>query len=107
MYNTFVVQEDVVDDAMVTGRMTADKKAAGNVVLENAGLNASQAVNALYDRLIETRSVDFLFDRNVSLVEWKSAAKLIDSVYVPIDSRFDDMTRKEIKQERLRARGLM
>ena len=42
-----------METAMVTGRMTPQKKEAGNAILKRAGLNASQAINRLYDRLIE------------------------------------------------------
>ncbi len=98
-----------MEDAMVTGRMSAEKKAAGNAVLEKAGFNASQAINALYDRLVETKSVDFLFDRHVSPQQWKAAAKVVDSIAspVPIHTRFDDMTRGQIKLERAKSRGLV
>lgn len=96
-----------MDGVMVTGRMSAEKKAAGNAVLEKSGMNASQLVNAVYDRMIEEQSVDFLQQREVAPWEWESAARLIDSIYIPIDSRFDNMTRKQIKAERLRAKGLM
>lgn len=46
-------------DSMVTGRMTQAKKAAGNRVLASLGLNASQAINQLYDHLIDQRSLPF------------------------------------------------
>ena len=36
-------------DAMVTARMSSEKKEAGNRILEQMGTNASQAVNRLYD----------------------------------------------------------
>lgn len=45
---------------MVTGRMTPQKKEAGNVILKRAGLNASQAINRLYDRLVEERDATFI-----------------------------------------------
>ena len=46
-------------DAMVTGRMSAAKKEAGNRVLKSLGLSASQAINQLYDRLIEEQKLPF------------------------------------------------
>lgn len=46
-------------DAMVTGRMSAAKKEAGNRVLKSLGLSASQAINQLYDRLIEDQQLPF------------------------------------------------
>lgn len=96
-----------MDDVMVTSRMSAEKKEAGAKVLAKAGLNASQAINLLYDKLEEEQSAEFLTHRKPEPREWESAAKLIDALHIPIDSRFADMTKTEIKLERLRARGLM
>lgn len=96
-----------MDDAMVTGRMSAEKKAAGARVLEAAGLNASQAVNLLYDKLAEEQNADFLIQRKPEPHEWESAAKFLDSLHMPISTRFDTMSRGEIKLERMKARGAM
>ena len=43
-------------DAMVTARMPQSKKDAGNEVLRTLGYTASQAINELYDHVIETQS---------------------------------------------------
>lgn len=43
-------------DAMVTARMPQSKKDAGNEVLRALGYTASQAINELYDRVLETQS---------------------------------------------------
>ena len=94
-----------MDTAMVTGRMSAEKKAAGGKVLEKAGLNASQAINLLYDKLEEEQNADFLVHRKPARHEWESAAKFIDSIVMPFDSRFDNMTRGEIKLERAKSKG--
>ena len=96
-----------MDDAMVTGRMSAEKKAAGGRVLDRAGLNASQAVNLLYDRLEEEQSADFLVHRRPEPREWESAARFLKALASPepVHTRFDSMTRGEIKLERARARG--
>jgi len=96
-----------MNDAMVTGRMPAAKKAAGGKVLARAGLNASQAINMLYDKLAEEQSADFLAHRKPEPHEWESAAKLIDSLHMPIDPRFDNATRAQIKLERAKAKGLI
>ena len=42
-------------DAMVTARMSQEKKDEGNRVLAQLGVNASQAVNRLYDYVLERR----------------------------------------------------
>lgn len=94
-----------MDDAMVTGRMSAEKKAAGAKVLAKAGLNASQAINLLYDRLEEEQNADFLMHRKPKKHEWESALKFLDSLHMPIDPRFENMTRGEIKLERAKAKG--
>ena len=98
-----------MDEAMVTGRMSAEKKAAGAEVLARSGMNASQAVNMLYDRLVEEQDASFLERHEVEPREWESAARLIDSIpsAVPISTRFDNMTRGEIKLARAKARGVI
>lgn len=98
-----------MDDVMVTSRMSAEKKEAGAKVLAKAGLNASQAINLLYDKLEEEQSAEFLMHREPEPQEWESAVKLIDAIAspFPIESRFDNMTRGEIKLERAKARGVI
>ena len=95
-----------MDDAMVTGRMPADKKTEGNAILGQAGLNASQAVNLLYDRLIEEHDAGFLTERTPSANEWKVAARFVDALAAPehIETPFDGMTRGEIKLHRFLTR---
>ena len=44
-------------DAMVTGRMPAGKKEAGNAVLRDLGMSASQAINWFWDYLIARRQL--------------------------------------------------
>ncbi len=94
-----------MDDAMVTGRISAEKKAAGTKVLAKAGLNTSQAINLLFDKLAEEQNVDFLVHRKPDAHEWESAAKFIDSLHTSVDPRFENMSRGEIKLERAKAKG--
>ncbi len=96
-----------MEDAMVTGRMSAEKKASGARVLAKAGLNANQAINLLYDKLEEEQNADFLMHRKPEPQEWESAAKFLDALAspIPIQTRFDNMTRGEIKLERAKAKG--
>ena len=94
-----------MDDAMVTGRMSAAKKEAGAKVLAKEGLNASQAINLLYDKLEEEQNADFIRHHLPDKQEWQSAAKFLDSLHMPINPRFDNMTRGEIKLERARSKG--
>lgn len=99
----------MAEAAMVTGRMSPEKKTRGNDVLREAGMNASQAINLMYDRLLQDQNVDFLVrstDRP-SKADWARAAHVVDSISQPHPSRFDEMSRVDIKRERLRSRGLM
>ena len=91
----YIGKEVTVTDAMVTGRMPER--------------NASQAVNLLFDRLIEEGSADFLLqDGDTSAGErWASAAHFVDSLSRKRSTRFDDMTKAEIKLDRLAAKRLV
>lgn len=94
-------------DVMVTGRMTATKKAAGLRVLENAGLNASQAVNLLFDRLVESGNADFLTGHaSPADQRWKEALRFIDAIPRKRATQFDSMTKADIKMSRLASREL-
>ena len=46
-------------DAMVTGRMSPEKKEEGNRILASLGSNPSQAINQLYDFVIAKRALPF------------------------------------------------
>lgn len=96
-------------DAMVTGRMSEQKKQRGMRALQRSGLNASQAVNLLFDRLIEEGSADFLLQDSCASADerWASAARFVDSLSCKRVTRFDDMTKAEIKLDRLAAKGLV
>ena len=98
-------------DAMVTARMSAEKKEAGNRMLEQLGTNASQAVNRLYDYVLEKRQLPFPEERErreYTQQEIARAVAWVDSIPLKRTSgRFSDMTIKEAKRDRLIARGLM
>ena len=100
-----------MEDAMVTGRMSLQKKKGGNRVLQKAGLNASQAINRMYSRLIEDNSADFLDmedrDAEIDGVKWEIAAAFVDSLSAPLDDRFASMSDADIRMDRLRSRGLV
>ena len=59
--------------------------------------------------LIEEGSADFLLqDGGASADErWASAARFVDSLSRKRSTRFDDMTKAEIKLDRLAAKGLV
>ena len=98
-------------DAMVTARMSQEKKEAGNRVLEQLGTHASQAVNRLYDYVLEQRQLPFPEERErreYTQQEIARAVAWVDSIPLKRTSgRFSDMTIKEAKRDRLIARGLM
>lgn len=98
-------------DAMVTGRMPAEKKEEGNRILESLGVSPSKVINQLYDYIIEKRALPFdKPERRVPTKEEVAAAKAwAERIRMPLpaNSRFATMTTKEAKRERLIARGLM
>ena len=94
-------------DAMVTARMSAEKKEAGNRMLEQLGTNPSQAVNRLYDYVLEKKELPFPEQqerRKYSQEEIARAIAWVDSI--PRKDRFSTMTDDEIRRERLISRGL-
>ena len=94
-------------DAMVTARMSAEKKEAGNRMLEQLGTNASQAVNRLYDYVLEKKQLPFPEQqerRKYTQEEIAQAIAWVDSI--PRRDRFSTMTDDEIRRERLVSRGL-
>lgn len=98
-------------DAMVTARMSAEKKEAGNRMLEQLGTNASQAVNSLYDYVLEKKQLPFPEQherRKHTQEEIAQAIAWVDSIPLKRTSgRFSGMTIKEAKRDRLIAKGLM
>ena len=94
-------------DAMVTARMSAEKKEAGNRMLEQLGTNASQAVNRLYDYVLEKKQLPFPEQqgrRKYTQEEIAQALAWVDSI--PRRDRFSTITDDEIRRERLISRGL-
>lgn len=96
--------------AMVTGRMDSDKKERVSKILHREGLNVSQVINLIFDRIEEENTVQNVLDRNSQQnreESWSKAAEFIDSLSSSQETRFDNMTKAEIKTERLKSRGLM
>ena len=108
-------------DVMVTGRMRAEKKRAGNLVLERAGVSTSAAIGLLYDYIIENQQMpDFeresflpfsdggANDKNSERkianhftdTQIKSAVELVDSI--PITNEFSSMSDDEASDSRLK-----
>lgn len=97
-----------MNEAMVTGRMGAEKKARGGRLLQKSGLSASQAINLLYDRIIREGNAEFLLEEGLrDDAAWENAARYVDSLTVEQATRFDDMTKAQIRTDRLKNRGSM
>ena len=94
-----------MDDSMVTARMLDEKKRKGARILAREGLSASQAINLMYDKMIEEGEAGFL--RAGDEAKWAAASRFVDSLSSKRASRFDDMTKAEVRVERLRSRGMM
>lgn len=99
-----------MDDAMVTGRMPTTKKQKGASLLRQEGLSASQAINLMYDRIIEEGDASFLLPEKPAKSndsKWIAASHFVDSISSERTSRFDNMSKDEIRRERLRSKNLI
>ena len=107
--NTVQQKGGAMDDVMVTARMSKQRKAEGNRVLAKAGLNASQAINLLFDRLVQEQDVSFLEAPSgiASQAAWDDAASFVDSLLLPSSDFPVPEDKGSIKVARLKARGLM
>ena len=99
----------IVMQCMVTARMDEAKKKQAARILKREGLNASAAINMMYDRLIEDGNADFMRKepRKITPEEWKSAAEFIRSIPIKRPTKFDNMTKGEIKLAKARSRGII
>ncbi len=98
-----------MNESMVTARMDAEKKAHGGRILKRSGLTASQCINMLYDRIIQDGNADFLMDSKPfdSGASCERAADFVDALSAPRQTRFDTMSKAEIRMSRLSDRGLV
>ncbi len=98
-------------DVMVTARMSAEKKESAVHVLDSLGANVNQAINGLFDYIIRNKELPYEPKQELGLhkyteEELREAAAYVDSLVMP-QSRFANMTRDEIRHERLAAKGLL
>lgn len=99
-------------DAMITARMIASKKAAGNQVFEKLGSTPpSQAINQLYDYVIAEKKLPFSEEHSQKptvqeLRDVQQRMRGLSKEFSLDTSRFSHMSDDEIRQERLIARGL-
>lgn len=89
-------------DVMVTGRMSKAKKEAGNRILRSMGISASQAINQLYDYLIEEKELPFSQKRSPrrTKAQARKAASFVDSI--PVTNAFSSMTDEEIRRHKIK-----
>ena len=98
-------------DAMVTARMSAEKKEAANRVFERLGTNASRVINDVFDYVIRTGEVPGAAKEvhTHTPEEIAEAVAWVDGLALDSASlgRFATMTLKEAKIERLIAKGYL
>ncbi len=97
-------------DAMVTARMSQEKKDACNRILEQLGTNPSQVVNQLFDYVIEKQELPFStgMRHKHTKEEIAEAIAFVDSIPERMTSgAYSTMTAKEAKLDRLKAKGLL
>lgn len=96
-------------EAMVTARMSREKKKLGNSVLSDLGMNASSAINQLYDYLIEQQCMPFGKEsepaRSFTQEEVDAARLWVDGLRMPAGNPLADLTLKEAKRHRLSTKG--
>ncbi len=94
-------------DAMVTARMSQSKKNAGNEILRELGYSASQAINELYDRVLETHAWPLESSKKAPINPQKlgEALAFIDGIARVSPNDFVDMSVNEAKQRRLIEKG--
>ena len=94
-------------DAMVTARMPRHKKEAGNRILRELGYSASQAINELYDRILETGKWPLVPARaqQVDSAQLTEALAQVDALARVSPDEFVDMDMQEARRARLLAKG--
>lgn len=94
-------------DAMVTARMSQSKKNAGNEILRELGYSASQAINELYDRVLETHAWPLAPSKkaSINLRDLNDALAFVDGIARVSPDDFIDMSDDEAKQRRLIGKG--
>lgn len=104
-----------MQDAMVTVRMSHEKKSAGARVLKSLGQTPSEAINDFYDYLIAKRenpcaSKSKRMKPGVRKLTREQIAKgraFLDAIKPPSSVSVPDMTKEEMRREVLIAKGLL
>ena len=98
-----------MDDSIVTARVPRETKNQVANILKQQGSSPSEAINALYEYILEAKKLpDELLakKRLYTAADIDKALSLLDSMSIASDSRFNDMSADEILRERAVARGL-
>ena len=97
-------------DAMVTARMSTQKKETGAKLLKSLDISASEAINQLYDYIIKTGRLPFDLPEDGTLTTEKRLAQAVKRVNdipkVPVSKEFSMLSDNEIRLARLRKKGL-
>lgn len=99
-------------EATVTSRMPESTKKQVQGILRRSGTNSSKVINALFNKIIEEGGVSFLASdeekkQELTLQNRKRAIEFVDSIPVSRTTQFDNMTSSEIREQRLKDRGLL
>lgn len=94
-------------DAMVTGRVPLQKKVAATRVLNQIGVSTSQAINQLFDYLIQHGSLPFPQEERsqATAADMTEAREFICSMVRP--NAFSGMTDEQIKCHKAASMGYM
>lgn len=94
--------------AMVSARMSSTKKEAGNRILERLGSNASQAINELYDYIVEKGALPWQEEQAPSSAvdkdRLREALDWVDGLQVDLSSDFAAMSIADARLHRLDVR---
>jgi len=90
---------------LVSARMSPSKKEAGSRALKKLGSNASQAINELYDYVIEHGVLPWqAIDGAASCVtkeQLNDALDWVDGLQISLSPEFSGLTLKDVHKQRL------
>lgn len=98
-------------DAMVTARMSADKKRDGNSILRELGTNSSAAINLLYDYVLEHKALPFeqeVLRPDITPERWQDARAWLSGLpRLNSENEFSGLSDEAIRMHRLADEGLI
>ena len=101
-----------MNEATVTSRMSAIKKMQVQEILERNGTNLSRVINTVFDRIAKEDGIGFLAETEKEKHTFKKESlarsiEFVDSIPIEKKSKFDEMSKNEIKMLRLKDKGLL